>query len=321
MSAGDVPSLDSDGRHSPSHAAVEAAGPARALQALPLRPMYPSSTSQPATALRAPGSVSFECGIAAGLVTTAVLNPWDRALYLAVVNERPFFSRKNWKEPYRGLSQTLAQRSISSGIYFPLETMCSRAVGSHVLGGQAAGTLCGVLLNPLSFIKYQIWQHDEVRRSFVSTAVRMYRDAGLLVFVRGAFATTARDGTFGICFSLRKFFQAGSAGQGGGASDFGVAVVCAALGTTLSSPFNYLRNLAYAESTKVKRESFQAKLTFWRVHLGDLRNGAAAQDSTWNSLKFLQKRMQLGWGTARVAFGMALTDMLYKYCQHCRGDC
>ena len=33
-----------------------------------------------------------------------------------------------------------------------------------------------------------------------------------------------------------------------------------------------------------------------------------SEDSTWASLKFLQQRMQLGWGTARVAIGMALAS-------------
>eukprot|EP00439_Symbiodinium_sp_Y106_P085579 s340_g29.t1 len=38
-------------------------------------------------------------------------------------------------------------------------------------------------------------------------------------------------------------------------------------------------------------------------------------ESVWASAKFLQTRMQLGWGTARVAFGMALTDFVYNACK------
>eukprot|EP00930_Biecheleria_cincta_P010996 TRINITY_DN113459_c0_g1_i1.p1 TRINITY_DN113459_c0_g1~~TRINITY_DN113459_c0_g1_i1.p1 ORF type:complete len:339 (-),score=46.83 TRINITY_DN113459_c0_g1_i1:58-1014(-) len=284
---------------------------------LQLRPWFPTSSSANEAGAEsrpaAPSSgASFECGIAAGFVTTALLNPWDRALYLSVVNERPFFARANWKEPYRGLTQTVAQRSISSGIYFPLEDLCSRSLGSHAWGGQAAGVLVGVVLNPLSLIKYQIWQEDEVRRSFRQTARRLLRDAGPLVFLRGIMSTGIRDGIFGLCFSLRKYLQAGKERQPVG--DFAIAMVCAAAGTTLSSPFNYVRNMAYAHSTKADIESWQCKIRFWKTHLGALWQGAAQQESLVASASWLQKRMQLGWGTFRVGVGMALTDFLYQSC-------
>ncbi|CAE7222526.1 unnamed protein product [Symbiodinium sp. CCMP2592] len=167
----------------------------------------------------------------------------DRALYLAIVNGRPFFSRANWREPYRGITQTLTQRSLSTGIYFPLEELCVRATGSQALGGQAGGVLCGVLLNPLSYVKYQMWKEDDVRRSFNQTAMRMLRKVGPKVFLRGIISTAFRDGTFGLCFSLRKFFQ-GSGPEprrSQSAHDFCVAVLFAAAGTTLSAPFNYIR--------------------------------------------------------------------------------
>mmetsp|Transcript_7384 Transcript_7384/g.15943 ORF Transcript_7384/g.15943 Transcript_7384/m.15943 type:complete len:283 (-) Transcript_7384:178-1026(-) len=272
-----------------------------------------SSSGQPKAAPASPAS--FQCGIAAGFFTTALLNPWDRALYLAIVNGRPFFSRANWREPYRGITQTLTQRSLSTGIYFPLEELCVRATGSQALGGQAGGVLCGVLLNPLSYVKYQMWKEDDVRRSFNQTAMRMLRKVGPMVFLRGIISTAFRDGTFGLCFSLRKFFQGSGPEPRSPAHDFCVAVLFAAAGTTLSAPFNYIRNMAYAESLKVGMERWPDKTRFWRRHMGTLWHGAVQQESVWASAKFLQTRMQLGWGTARVAFGMALTDFVYNACK------
>ncbi|CAE8633842.1 unnamed protein product [Polarella glacialis] len=314
-----------------------------------------SSSSAPANGgagvgdvrIRGQSAACWECGLAAGFVVSAVLNPWDRALYLSVVNERPFFSRSNWQNPYRGLdpksmcfkphqpfkhepppmktwpcvAQTLMQRTISTGIYFPLEDLCSRYFGSPIIGGQVAGVLVGGALNPLSLIKYQIWRDDEVRRSFFHMAKRLLKDAGPTVFARGIISTVFRDGTFGLCFSLRKYGQ-GQAGREKGlnefvARDFMVSMACAALGTVISSPFNYVRNRSYAVSSEVALESACAKWNFWCEHMGFLWHGMRRQESTLAGFRWLQVRMQLGWGTARVACGMAMTDLLYhKCCEH-----
>lgn len=252
----------------------------------------------------------FECGFFAGFLVTAALNPWDRALYLAVINKRNFLSRDNWREPYRGLTQTIVQRSISSGVYFPLEEACGRALGSPILGGQAAGVLLGLILNPLNIIKYQSWGGKEDERSFKATAWRLLHGAGPFVYFRGAVSTAARDATFGLCFAMRKHIEVGDSR----ASQFGIAVSCAACGTVLSSPFNYIRNMSYAESSQAELESARSKVEFWKRVLGGLWKGARSQGSCWGGLRFLQETMAMGWGTARVAVGMALTDQLYRGC-------
>jgi hypothetical protein len=59
---------------------------------------------------------NFSCGFCSGLVITALLNPYDRALYLAQIKARPFLNWDNFRLPYQGVSQTIVQRSISSGI-------------------------------------------------------------------------------------------------------------------------------------------------------------------------------------------------------------
>jgi len=257
----------------------------------------------------------FSCGLGAGLVVTAVLNPWDRALFLSIVNQRAFLSAENWRDPYRGLAQTLAQRSISSGLYFPLEDRFSRALGSSVLGGQAAGVVMGILLNPFSFVKYQCWGSD-TGRLFLTTARRVYMDAGPLVFLRGAGSSAVRDAIFGLCFAMRKtsWVQAQAGPDHSAASRFVVATLFAAVGTAASSPFNYVRSLAYAEKSWVPLESLRSKYVFTQRTLGDLIREAGQQPTRWSSTRFLSNRMRLGWGTARVAVGMAGTDQCYLAC-------
>lgn len=244
----------------------------------------------------------WQCGFLAGCTVTAVLNPWDRALYLSIVNRTPFFAWSNWSSPYSGLFQTLVGRSVSTGLYFPLEEICADTLGSRVLGGQAAGVVLGVALNPLSIIKYQTWGNEG--RSFVTTARQLHSSAGPWVFFRGALPTAARDATFGCCFAVRRYFCTGI----DHATDFAVSAACAALGTVLSSPFNYARNLTYAEVSPAGAKYFGFR------HLLHLLSDVRDQGSAVAGLHCLQGRLRLGWGTARVAVGMALTDQIYGAC-------
>jgi len=70
----------------------------------------------------------FFCGFASGLVQAGLFNPWDRALYLSVKFERKFLHPLNFVEPWKGVLQTLIQRAISAGFYFPLEDIFRRFV-------------------------------------------------------------------------------------------------------------------------------------------------------------------------------------------------
>lgn len=72
----------------------------------------------------------------AGAVTTLGLNPYDRALYLSVVNRRPFLIAANFKRPYMGIGQTLVQRALSTGPKLPHLTPAATA---PVLVGVRAG--------------------------------------------------------------------------------------------------------------------------------------------------------------------------------------
>jgi hypothetical protein len=217
----------------------------------------------------------------------------------------------NWKEPYRGIGQTLLQRTVSTGLYFPLEDACTAAFGNSLLGGQAAGILNAMVLNPLALIKYQTWGADE-SRSLLRQARRMYRDRGIKIFLRGTTATAARDGVFGGCFAIRRCLTEEQ--DTDGITSFAISVGCAVIGTVVSSPFNYIRNMAYAAETNTPLESLAAKQTFWRHVLDGLAKEARDQSTFVKRLKHLGQRLRLGWGTTRVAVGMAITDRLYRGC-------
>ena len=109
----------------------------------------------------------LNCGLVSGLIQAAVFNPWDRALYLSVMHNRSFLHAENFKNPMAGVMQTITQRAISAGLYFPLEeifaeTMTKYANGNgypgqqryiHFVAGLLAGSTNGMLLNPFSSVK------------------------------------------------------------------------------------------------------------------------------------------------------------------------
>lgn len=80
-----------------------------------------------------PKSLELCGGISIGMFVALLLNPWDRALYCSVTNVRPFIDWRNFSRPFEGVGQSLFQRSISHGLYFPLEKWCMQTA-NHVTG-------------------------------------------------------------------------------------------------------------------------------------------------------------------------------------------
>jgi hypothetical protein len=66
-------------------------------------------------------SLLILCGLFAGIAQAGVFNPYDRALYLSVRDNRPFLHSSNWHNPYTGFLQSISGRAIQGGLYFPLE--------------------------------------------------------------------------------------------------------------------------------------------------------------------------------------------------------
>ena len=105
------------------------------------------------------------CGVLSGLLQAAVFNPWDRALYLSVKHDRNFLHSKNFSSPFAGVFQTIGQRALSAGLYFPLEEIFSDLftesfphthkyhIISSFMAGTLAGAVNGLLMNPFSSIK------------------------------------------------------------------------------------------------------------------------------------------------------------------------
>lgn len=120
-------------------------------------------------------------------------NPFDRALYLSVTTRRPFLNIENFRQPFQGFGQVAVFRIFAQGLYFglqgtfqePIKTLCGEEsiVLRNSLLGIAAGTINGCLLNPLSALKFQMWNKDHA--NFVGTVRHMMAEGGWRTFLKG----------------------------------------------------------------------------------------------------------------------------------------
>lgn len=248
-------------------------------------------------------------GFASGCLVTCALNPWDRALFLSVAHRRTFWDFQNWCRPYQGVGQTLIQRTMSSGLYFPLEDKMSLVFKDNTIAGLAAGVVCGVVLSPSALLKYQLWGHPDENRSILRQAKSNWRHGGVAVFLRGMPASCVRDMVFGGVFAtLRKLHT-----EAGEQSSFLGNAFAAAVATTFSSPFNFFRNIQFSVTPSSRSKTM-------RECYIQLAEEARQKKTLMGQLKFLQERLRIGWGTARVAVGMGLVARCYETLVHYSSD-
>jgi hypothetical protein len=115
---------------------------------------------------------AFVAGLATGAFQAAAYNPWDRALFLSVAEARVFLHAENFLHPFHGTLQSLTHRTVAGGSYFALQEQFQRVLVRRKDGatsaddlsrwerfavGAGAGTINGMVLNPLSAIKYHAW--------------------------------------------------------------------------------------------------------------------------------------------------------------------
>lgn len=237
----------------------------------------------------------------------ALFNPYDRALYLSVKNKRRFLCSKNFQSPYQGFFQSIAARAFSGGLYFPLEHFFRSLVSPdapssfNFVAGSAAGAANALFLNPASAVKYKTWGRD-TNRGVVNEAIGMYAKGGFRPFCNGMLPTLLRDTIFGGCYT---FLRLQVQRQGLSPEHQWVAnIFSAVVATVASAPFNFARNVQYA--TKSEKET-KGILPI----LSKLATNVAEQPDYYSQWSVLQNRLRIGWGTARVAIGMAFAHHIY----------
>ncbi len=127
----------------------------------------------------------------------------------------------------------------------------------------------------------------------------------------GSNATVQRDLIFGGIFALFRHqvipavFPSLDTRKETKRVHFVVNILAGSIATILSSPHNYVRNVHYATPPS------QTPLPAYTI-LQSLVKDAIRQDSWFKSIRLLQNRLRLGWGTARVGCGMAFGAKIYE---------
>ena len=231
-------------------------------------------------------------------------------------------------------------------------SQCTHPLSVHFLAGNSAGAVSGVVLNQLTAIKYASWDAEHgflttARRMWSEGGMRPFMKGIVPTVVRdttfgGVFALTKE----GCSRAIRKIqsragkvtkeekeaathggshaHDASSAPTSSSASllktvsaftlhntatvDFVSSLLAGAMGTIVSSPFNYIRNIKYGWPASETPPAGLRILSDLVVECGDkTREGGWKQGAA-----HMQDRLRIGWGTARVAVGMAVGYEIYE---------
>jgi hypothetical protein len=227
-------------------------------------------------------------GLGAGLANGILFNPIDRALYLQVKNNNKLFTKINWIDPYRGLSQTMYSKIIGYGIFFSLHDLYKNAGLSELNSSLLTGISTAIITNPITVIKMHNWNSIYNNKYFYRLLQDSKKQFGIKIFARGLYSIILRDSLFSIIFYLNP-------------NDTIINNII--YGTTASviiSPINYVRNTLYFDMRKSKY--IVLKETMNNI-VYDIRK------RNFNDLFF--KKFNCGWYTLKVGLGMSFSRYIY----------
>lgn len=260
-----------------------------------------------------PDEIELMAGLMSGITIAILFNPIDKAQYTGFKNNISFYNFRNFDKPFSGTFNSCTTKIISNGLYFScIDMIHDRLKKSPMTPFQQqfiaynlAGSICSVVSNPLSVIKYRNWdKHYSTWRM----SQELYQQGGWRVFSKGIEYRLMRDITFSSIYAISHYY--GHRQWGDGATSFLVDNVAIATATTLSAPFNFAMNYTYAMKPYHPHPTmghigqvFQtelAKVGFWKMN-------------SWNRVQYLGKRFQLGVGNFRVSLGITLGHRFYGY--------
>lgn len=215
---------------------------------------------------------------------------------------------------------------------------------SAVTIGLVAGCCNGLALNNLQAVKFTMWSADATVASptFFGTVRRMYNIGGVSVFFRGIRITMLRDAVFGVVYeTMRHSPYARNAaervhtfanGHGPSKTDrdflsFFINVISALFATIFSAPINYARSMVYGSPLCATPFSVGRLLRNLAVETKYVwKSGRSFRDTPiaeynpqargqqWkDAWRFLNARLNVGWGSLRVGLGMAVGQYVFSF--------
>ena len=133
----------------------------------------------------------------------------------------------------------------------------------------------------------------------------MYKKGGVSLFFIGSTATILRDLTFGGVFSLMRH-ELTHKKKISRTETFLIDLFSASTATILSAPLNYVRNMQFAANPEDVPQSISQ-------HLRSLWVDCFNEKDILVRAKILQRKLRIGWGTARVGCGMAFGSAVYSF--------
>lgn len=242
-------------------------------------------------------------GFLTGCISTILFNPIDRALYLMVRDRKSFLDSSLWKNPYQGVSKALYGRVISYGVYLSLFDLYSDYFKNKVqkpvlLASLSTGVSSVALNHGFNVVKMYQWSHTGSHGMFKSTKL-MTSQYGLRVFFKGFSHTCARD----CLFSATYFILSDKWNKG---KNFEINLAIASFSSILSSPLNYFRSRHFFD--------FQERDVNLKKMVLELSEGVKLKETLPKKISYIvQNRFNIGLGTLRVGFGMAVSDKIYRY--------
>ncbi len=288
--------------------------------------------------------IKFAASTVVGVTLAVAFNPVDRALYLAQTTGRRFLSTANFSHPFEGFRAAMFQRIISGGSYFFLQGLAeayivpllrSEGGANHYrerIGvGFCAGALNGLLLNPLSAIKSNMWSESERIRaiktklaptedkrhknnlikqqiSFFKSSRAMCLAGGVAAFYRGLPAMVWRELQYSVPYEVTRYMlRIYLHDDKNKMRDFGCRVISDSIGggvgAVAASVPNFVRSLQYHAPLHEKEPTvIECLIT--------LNNKVMQAEYKFLTLR---QTLCLGPGTGRVAISSALGQGLFKF--------
>ena len=182
-------------------------------------------------------SNEFFSGLITGVISAIILNPVDRAIYLSTTKNISFFNSQVWSNCFKGTTNTVLSRLISSGLYFSFIDVYSET-HSPLQIAFTASIVVNSITNPINLIKFHSWFNN---LTYKQTINHLYKNYGIRGFFIGLPSVFLRDLVFNASYiSFKKKDD----------HLFNLALISGSL--VAVSPLNLVKNMKYGSNEDIR---------------------------------------------------------------------
>jgi hypothetical protein len=247
-----------------------------------------------------------------GASITVLMNAYDRAMYLHVVHQRHFLNPRNWTNPTHGMSMALISRTVNFGFYHSSVDIIRKKYDERgypkqcksIATGVITGTMTSMIRNPFNVIKFSQWNnHKNVDKEIKHIVGDIHNNYSYRWMIRGYGAIWMRDVITSTTYVQLRSMLIDDCDRDNPLLNVTTSFVSAAVGTALSSPFNYLKNIRYHDMHKGIDRSY-----------GDIvRHFGQEVRQSERPFALVSHRFAWKFGILRVSVGIGLSQVLFDF--------